>query len=148
MSHRYPTALHSLSDSPPSKSSTPHHQNQTTTNSFSPRYLKNPTHNLPRRNPASTMCYRSCISYCGCGCEVPRPTIKCEARMRLEQTPQTKEMTSEEILRCKVRCDFDSVVEDVQFRFGVCRGCEELPMEDWEKGMGKGGLIVGFGGGE
>lgn len=86
------------------------------------------------------MCYRSCISYSGCRCEIPRPTIKCEARMKLEQFPKTKEMTSEEVLRSKVRCDFESVVEDVEFRFGVCPGCEVLSMDDWRKGMGKGGL--------
>lgn len=84
------------------------------------------------------MCYRSCISYSGCGCEVPRPTLKCEERMKLEQNVKTKGMTTEEVTRSKVRCDFESVVEDVQFRFGICPGCEDLSMDDW--GMGKGAL--------
>lgn len=65
--------------------------------------------------------------------------------MRLEQHPQTKEMTSEEIQRSKVRCDFESVLEDVQFQYGACPGCEEVTVEDWWMGMekqviGKGGL--------
>jgi hypothetical protein len=86
------------------------------------------------------MCYRSCISYSGCGCEVARPTLKCKARIRLEQSPETKAMTSEEALRSKVSCDWESVVEDVQFRYGVCPRCEDLTMEEWREGMGKGGL--------
>ena len=49
-------------------------------------------------------------------------------------------MTSEEALRSKVSCDWDSVVEDVQFRYGVCPRCEDLTMEEWREGMGKGGL--------
>lgn len=56
--------------------------------------------------------------------------------MKLEQNAKTKEMTTEAVTRSKVRCDFESVVEDVQFRFGVCPGCEDLSMDDWVMGKG------------
>lgn len=56
--------------------------------------------------------------------------------MKLEQNAKTKGMTTEEVTRSKVRCDFESVVEDVQFRFGVCPGCEDLSIDDWVMGKG------------